>query len=100
MKLIQAFGAALLALLVMDGVLQGQETKKANQVSGTVTFNGKPLTGGMIVFHSGKGMRNIVKADIDDNGKYAARKVKPGDGVKVTIDVECFDVLAKQMKQR
>ncbi len=100
MKLIQAIGAALLALLVVDGVAQGQETKKATQVSGTVTFNGKPLTGGVVVFHSGKGMRDTVMVGIGEDGKYAARKVKPGAGVKVTIDVECFEVLAKQETQR
>src|SRR5437016_956927 len=100
MKFIQGMVAALLALVVADGVVQGQETKKATQVSGTVTLNGKPVPVGLVVFHSGKGMRNIVQAEIAEDGKYLARGVKPGDGIKVTIDVEFIEVLARQMTQR
>jgi len=60
MKLIQA----ILPVLILAGVVQGQDTKKANQVSGTVTFDGKPLPVGLVMFHAGKGMREIVKAEI------------------------------------
>lgn len=95
MKLIQG----LLPVLLMAGVVQAQDTKKANQISGVVTFNGKPLSAGLVIFHD-KAMRNIVKAEIGEDGKYRASRVKPAEAVKVTIDVEIIEVLGKQLKER
>jgi hypothetical protein len=96
MKLIHSAMAALLAFAVTTGI-QGQETKKPTVVSGTVSFKGKPVTAGRVLF-CGRGMRDIIIADIED-GKYVVRNIKPAE-MKVTIDVDCIDVLHKQLKQR
>jgi hypothetical protein len=102
MKLFRGIIPILLSLVVADrGLVQGQEKKATTQVSGTVTFDGKPVTAGRVIFHSGKGgMRDTIVVEIAEDGKYVARKLKPADGVKVTIDVECIEVLAKQLAQR
>jgi hypothetical protein len=52
------------------------------EVSGTVTYKGKPLPGGIITFVSEKGFQ--YSANIDENGHY---KIEVGMGLnKISVD--------------
>ncbi len=52
------------------------------EVSGTVTYRGKPLPGGIVTFISDKGFQN--SATIDENGHYT---ISVGIGSnKITVD--------------
>lgn len=52
-------------------------------VSGTVTYQGKPLTGGSITFLPKEGL--AVNGTIDKDGTYSVAKVPAGE-VKISID--------------
>jgi hypothetical protein len=58
--------------------------KKTGEVSGTVTFKGKPLPMGKIVFSDGK---RSGSGDIFE-GKYTVEKAPAGDNIKVTINTQ------------
>lgn len=84
-----------------NGGGSGPRTRPTAQVSGTVTFQGQPLTTGFIVFH-GKSMAETVQAPIVD-GKYEA-KVPIGKEVKISIDVDTLversQILGMQYQQQ
>jgi hypothetical protein len=66
------------------------------EVSGTVKLaDGKPLPAGWVAFH-GKEASQTVLAPID-NGKFVARAVPVGDGIRVTIDVAAIEASAARL---
>lgn len=56
----------------------------AVRVSGTVTYKGQPLPGGLITFRPVDGQYNSVTADIDPQGQYSVDL--PAGEVMVVID--------------
>jgi hypothetical protein len=71
--------------------------RKTGEVSGTVTFKGKPLPAGKIVFSDGKGRTgtgNIV------DGQYTVAGAPVGDNIKVTIDTQSFTKMLVQQQQQ
>ena len=98
--------AILLGLLWGAGPAAGDDEKTetppapaTGAVSGKVTLaDGKPLPAGWVTFH-GKKPEHTVRVNID-NGKYAAKAVPVGPGVRVTVDVEGIRVLARAQRQR
>ncbi len=73
------------AVLVLSGC--GAKKTAAAKVSGKVTLNGQPVTGGSMYFHSESGM---YPATIDSQGNYELHDMAPGE-VVVTIDNEFLD---------
>jgi hemoglobin len=71
------------------------EEKKPGEkgnVSGNVTFNGKPVTGGVIVLTGADG--NKVRADLEADGSYKFKDLKPGE-YTVAVDTEGLNDPAK-----
>lgn len=74
------FGSAGLALLFLAGC-----GPRPGTVSGKVTLDGKPLTGGMVTFHSKSGGTDST-AEIGQDGSYSAN-VFAGE-YTITVDTE------------
>jgi hypothetical protein len=71
----------MLGLLAAGCSLNASAPKRA-EVSGTVSFQGKPLPGGIITFISDKGF--LYSANIDENGHYS---IEVGIGPnKISVD--------------
>jgi len=78
------FFAAVIAiplsgLLLADAPAAKDADAKA---TGTITFNGKPLSAAKVTFHFGD---EFVGAKVKDDGKYAVNRIAPGT-YKVTIE--------------
>jgi hypothetical protein len=58
--------------------------KNTGAVSGRVTYKGKPLTGGVVTFTSGK---QVVTGALDEEGRYEVTNVPVGT-VKVSVSTE------------
>jgi hypothetical protein len=80
-------GAALLSALVLAGCQEGNPNAPA-KVTGRVTYNGSPVTGGSISFHYKDGA--ITTAAIDGSGNYSAADIQPGE-VAVTVETESIN---------
>jgi hypothetical protein len=77
-------GCLLVCLL---GLATGCSTPKSTdmgEVSGTVTFNGKPLPGGRVTFVSKGGQAFSTGGNIDENGHYKIEA--PIGEVNVSVD--------------
>ncbi|MCI0700616.1 MAG: carboxypeptidase-like regulatory domain-containing protein [Planctomycetia bacterium] len=57
------------------------------KVTGTVTYNGQPVTGGSLAFHTDAG---VYAAVIDSQGKYSIADLPTGELV-VTVDTESLN---------
>jgi hypothetical protein len=77
---------AVVAFLVtgMSGCGAGSQTPA--KVTGKVTYKGKPLPGGNIIFHTEKGTYNVALAQ-DGSGTYNAPDLPIGL-MKVTVETE------------
>jgi hypothetical protein len=71
----------LASVLFLVGCSDASRQQQA-EVSGTVTYRGKPLPGGIVMFISDKGFQN--SATIDENGHYTIL-VSVGSN-KITVD--------------
>jgi hemoglobin len=69
------------------GEAPGDKDKPAGAavVAGKVTYNGKPLPGGFVLFQSADG--KTARAEIKEDGTYRADALAPGD-YKVGVDTE------------
>jgi len=78
-------GSCLLFILLF-GLVLGCGSSKTNpaQVSGKVLYNGQPVLGGMVVFHSSAG---VYTASINSDGTYTTSDLPEGEMV-VTVDTE------------
>jgi hypothetical protein len=77
----------LLLLAIFTGC--GPQRPATAPVSGRVTFNGKPIATGQIVFYPDNG--RTAMSPIDAEGRYRLTTFKPGDGAllghhRVTIE--------------
>lgn len=59
--------------------------KKDGNVTGTVTYKGKSLTHGTVVFHGVDGIP--VNGIIDEAGKYEAKGIPPGETLVTVIQL-------------
>ena len=82
--------AALVTLAACSALLAGCGSgggmPPAGTVRGTVTYQGKPVTGGTVVFHSVKNPERDGAAGIKPDGTYLVYDAPPGD-TKVTVVV-------------
>jgi hypothetical protein len=69
------YGGALLVLLLICSLAAGCGKPKGS-VSGKVTYQGKPLTAGFVLFTPEKG--SVVDARIDNEGNYRAENIPVG----------------------
>lgn len=69
---------APVALLIAGLIGCGDGGPKTAPVHGRITYKGKPVPNGSIVFIPKSGPP--ASADIDSEGKYALKTFKPGDG--------------------
>jgi hypothetical protein len=81
----------LLPALMLIGCKQGNPNAPAN-VAGKVTYNGTPLSGGTVGFHSPKGN---VSCPISADGTYNTVSVPDGE-VTVTVETESVNPGIKQ----
>ncbi len=72
----------LLAMVCLPAVLLGGcGGPKLGKVTGRVTYNGKPVTGGKIMFYPESG--RMALGEIAADGTYSLTTFKPGDGALV-----------------
>lgn len=71
------------ALFALAALIAGC-ARPVGSVSGTVTYNGKPLKAGSVVFVSTDGGQSH-SAGLDENGAYSVAKITGGN-YKVTVD--------------
>jgi hypothetical protein len=76
--------ACRLGLLLVLPVAAGCGGQPDGRVSGQVKFNGKPLTGGYVLFLPGDPKRNSVTAVLDGEGRFSV--VLPAGNVRVSVD--------------
>jgi hypothetical protein len=50
------------------------------KVTGKVTYQGKPLTTGVVAFHHKDGVSPMAKGDVRPDGTYELSTFQPGDG--------------------
>jgi hypothetical protein len=84
----------LLSVLLVAGLLAtgcSQSTGGGASVSGTVTYQGKPVTGGSMFFY---GSEKSYPASLDDQGRYTCPDIVPGEYV-VTVDNRAIKSLAE-----
>jgi hypothetical protein len=94
MKVLQSVCPSLLFLFLLSLVLGCGSGKTAPaEVSGKVTYNGGPVTGGTVVFHTDKG---VYPANITAEGNYTAVDLPDGEAV-VTIDTELLNPNRKKI---
>jgi hypothetical protein len=73
---------ALLVLVCLPAALLGGcGGPKLGKVTGKVTYNGKPVTGGKILFYPESG--RMALGEIGPDGTYSLTTFKPGDGALV-----------------
>lgn len=72
---------ALVVGVILNGCAGGASGPKTGQVSGTVTYQGKPVSGVTVVFHPSSGP--VATGTTDDSGEFQLMTSKPGDGAPV-----------------
>lgn len=65
----------------------GSSKTASASITGKITLNGQPVTGGNLYFHSDAG---TYSASIDSSGTFRATDIPPGD-MTVTIDNDFLD---------
>jgi hypothetical protein len=94
--------SAIVLLFVLPIVVGcGPRRPATAPVSGRVTFNGKPLTTGQVMFYPDRGRTSV--SPIDADGRYRLTTFKPGDGAllghhRVTIEAARVAMQGKMPK--
>jgi hypothetical protein len=78
-----------LCLVILAGC---SKKTAASKVTGTVTYNGAPVTGGNLAFRSDAG---AYTAAIAPDGKYTINDIPPGE-FTVTVDTEALNPNVKK----
>ena len=81
----------LVAILVLSvpAFFGGCSSKKEAKVSGKVTYNGKPVTGGKMMFHPSAAGGQTYTGEINSDGTFTFVGVPTGE-MKVTIDTDSY----------
>lgn len=79
----RAASFGLLMAFVVSGCSHSVKAPQTTEVSGKVTYNNKPVPGGVVTFVAVKG-GFAGNGTIDENGNYKATSVPVGD-VKITV---------------
>lgn len=74
---------ALLAALVLAGTGCGSDGPVKGRVSGTVSYQGKPLETGTVTFIATDGKNPNATGPITSGGRYTLQTQEPGDGAVV-----------------
>jgi hypothetical protein len=84
-KGVRWLGLSLLLTLAL--VVAGCGSGGRGTVSGKVSYQGKPLTGGLVTFNNPGGVAKVVTAEIQGDGSYKATNV-PAEktGIEITND--------------
>jgi hypothetical protein len=88
-------GSVALALL---GLASGCSSAKLQNVSGTVTLDGEPLTEGVVQFSCPDD--RLATARIQPDGTFVATDVRPGDDVRVAVIENPDTAMMKGMPRR
>lgn len=75
--------AMMLAVIVLTGCSKNPQAP--GSISGSITYNGQPIKGGTMAFHTKEG--TAFAAAIFDDGTYSATDIVEGELV-VTVDTE------------
>lgn len=67
-------------LLVLPFMLGCSSQAPLYPVSGSVAYQGKPLTTGVVAFHHKDGLSPLAKGEIQKDGSFTLETHKPGDG--------------------
>jgi hypothetical protein len=81
MKIFIAAAVAISGLLLAAATATAAKDTDA-KVTGTITFNGKPLSSAKVTFHFGD---EFVGAKIKDDGRYTVSRISSGT-YKVTVE--------------
>ena len=92
---VAALGCLIAAVMVL-GCKQGNPNAPA-RVTGQVTYNGSPVTGGNVYFHPKEG--GAIPAPIGPDGRYTAFDILDGEMV-VTVETESINPDKKQPEYR
>lgn len=76
-------GLLALAALALTPLSCGRDGPEMASVSGTVTYQGKPVPMGTITFVSPDPLRRNAIGHIDANGRYRLQTETPGDGAQL-----------------
>jgi hypothetical protein len=80
-------GSALLFLLALAVAGCGSKKSAPAQITGHVLYNGSPVTGGTLTFHTDHG---VYAVGISTDGAYTAIDLPEGEAV-VTVDTEALN---------
>lgn len=86
-------GLTALAVAAFAGCQGSGDSKFPAKASGKVTYNGSPVTGGTITFHTADG--TPIQAPIDADGSYLIASLPEGP-VTVTVETESLNSKAPQ----
>jgi hypothetical protein len=79
----RSVAACLVASLCVLASACGQSGPAMGRVSGTVTYQGKPVTAGTVSFISTDTTRPNANGKIGADGSYTLQTTEPGDGAQV-----------------
>ncbi|MFO0850647.1 MAG: carboxypeptidase-like regulatory domain-containing protein [Gemmataceae bacterium] len=84
--------AAFVSCVTLLGCGGGGNPNASARVSGSLSYNGKPIKGAMVQFHSASG--TAYEATVSSDGTYQAIDIAPGEMV-VTVDTESLNPAKK-----
>jgi len=79
---------ALVFSVAFLGCGGGSNSGNAARVSGSLTYNGQPVKGGVMCFHDSQGV--VFPAALSPDGTYSANDIGTGEMV-VTVDTEALN---------
>ncbi|MBY0229878.1 MAG: hypothetical protein K2W96_11405, partial [Gemmataceae bacterium] len=82
------YRVALLAFCLVLVGCSGKGANRQSKVSGKVTYNGNPVTGGLMTWHFSEG--RSVPITIEPDGNFSASQVPSGEAT-VTVDNEMLN---------
>jgi len=88
---------ALVPALLLAGCSGKEQKPETTEVNGTVTYRGQPFPFAGIVFSDGKGQTGRGQVV---HGKFIARDVPIGEGIKVYFSTRDLQQQYEQMKQQ
>jgi len=82
------FAVVLVTCFALLGCGGGTGSGNSARVSGSLTYNGQPIKGGVMCFHDASGV--VYPAQLSPDGTYSANDIGTGEMV-VTVDTESLN---------